>query len=91
MKAAMMQKIETANQAIDALGGHNAVAALFADDPRVALNWRKRGLPPNTYAALAPLLASRGLSFSPQLFGQRALAITPGSKRQRRRKNGGGK
>jgi hypothetical protein len=86
----MAEQITTANQAIDALGGHNAVAALFADDPRVALNWRKRGLPPNTYAVLAPLLASRGLSFSPQLFGQRAAAIPPAQavERRPRRKNG---
>ena len=43
--------------AIDALGGSTAVAHLFGLDERVVSNWRRRGLPPDTYAAMAPILA----------------------------------
>ena len=49
-----------AEMAIDALGGNTKVAELFGVDERLVSMWRLRGLPPNTYAALAPLLTEAG-------------------------------
>jgi hypothetical protein len=73
----MTQRIRTATEAINALGGTYAVAALFNEDARVISNWRRRGLPPNTYEALAPLLRKRGLRFAvDELFGQRLTTRT---------------
>lgn len=68
----MAHQIHTAAEAINALGGTYAIAKLFNLDPRVISNWRVRGLPPDTYHVMAPLLAKGGLSFDPdKLFGQR--------------------
>ena len=60
-------------EAIEALGGHIALARLFDVDTRVISNWYVRGLPPETHYALAPLLRQRGLKFSPRLFRQRMI------------------
>lgn len=89
----MAQEIKKPDQVINVLGGNNAVAALFGLDVRVVLNWHKRGLPADTYAALAPLLTARGLHFPLALFSQRELAsnISPTAHittRPYRRKNG---
>lgn len=91
----MAQEIKYPSQVIEALGGNNAVAALFDPelDVRVVVNWHRRQMPPDTYAALAPLLTARGLRFSPALFGQRTLArrVSPTAHittRPYRRKNG---
>jgi hypothetical protein len=70
-------RITSANQAIDVLGGTYKVARLFDLDPRVVSNWRSRGLPPDTYAVLAPALLNSGYTFSPLLFGQKLQAIQP--------------
>ena len=68
----MTHQIHTAAEAINALGGTYALAKLFGLDPRVISNWRTRGLPPDTYHTLAPLLEQRGLDFAAdKLFGQR--------------------
>lgn len=70
--------IKTAREAIDALGGYYAVAKLFGLDERVVSNWRTRGLPPDTYAVLGPLLREQGLRFSmQQLFRMRQPKSTP--------------
>jgi hypothetical protein len=87
----MAQEIKYPDQVINALGGNNAVAALFGLDVRVVLNWRSRGMPSDTYAALAPLLTARGLHFPLALFGQRSLVGEPTAQittRPYRRKNG---
>ena len=60
-----------AAMAIDALGGSTAVAHLFGLDERVVSNWRRRGLPPDTYAAMAPLLTKAGREAPPVMFNQR--------------------
>jgi hypothetical protein len=69
----MLDRAKFADQAIDALGGTMAVADLFKLDQRVVSNWRIRGFPPDTYAAIAPMLAARGRAVPPQFFGQRVL------------------
>lgn len=69
----MLDRKQFAHQAIDALGGTQSVADYLGIDQRVVTNWRVRGLPPDTYAALAPKLMSVGLKFSPELFGQRVV------------------
>ena len=70
----MVQQINSPGNVIDMLGGITKVAALFepALDIRVVCNWRTRGLPPDTFAVLGPLLAERGIKFSAErLFSQR--------------------
>jgi len=86
---AMGRKIDTAGQAIDYLGGTAKVAALFGIDPRIISNWRFRGLPPDTYAVMAPALQARGVVFGPELFRQRMQKIVPppyGDRRKRQPK-----
>jgi hypothetical protein len=79
-------RISSANQAIDALGGTAEVARLFDLDPRVVSNWRSRGLPPDTYAVMAPALIAQGHEFSPLLFGQKLHAAAYANDNSRRRK-----
>jgi len=75
-------RISSANQAIDALGGTAKVARLFDLDPRVVSNWRSRGLPPDTYAVMAPALTAQGCEFSPLLFGQKLHAAVTHERRR---------
>ena len=76
-----------ASMAIDALGGSTKVAELFGLDERVVSNWRRRGLPPDTYAAMAPLLIQAGREASPVMFRQR-MVLRKRVVRPPRRKNG---
>jgi hypothetical protein len=66
-------ELKTARQVIDALGGPYVVAKLFADnmDVRVVFNWRRRRLPPDTYAVLSQALTMRRIDVDPAVFGQR--------------------
>ena len=73
--------IASASEAINILGGTNKVAALFGISYRVVSNWHTRGLPPDTYAVMAPALTARGCTFSPLLFAQKIGR----TRRQRRR------
>jgi hypothetical protein len=79
----MWHKINSADQAIDELGGTLKVATLFGVDERVVSNWRKRGLPPDTYTGLAPLLVQKSIMFSDALFGMRTLVNRRPPKRKR--------
>ena len=82
-------KITSASQAIDALGGTAEVAQIFGLSYRVVSNWRSRGLPPDTYAVMAPALQARGVVFGPELFRQRMQKIVPppyGDRRKRQPK-----
>ena len=63
--------VSTATEAINVLGGTSAVAALFGISYRVVSNWHTRGLPPDTYAVMAPALTAQGCTFSPLLFAQK--------------------
>ena len=65
-----MATIQTADQAIDALGGTSRVASLFGIDARVVSNWRHRGLPPQTYDVMGRLLHGQSHRFNPALFSQ---------------------
>jgi len=65
--------LTTASHVIDALGGTGKVAALFGIDDRVVSNWRTRGMPPDTFAVLAPLLRGQGYRFKDELFSQRGM------------------
>lgn len=62
-----------ANTAIDALGGTLAVAELFGLTEQVVSNWRTRGLPPDTFDALGPILRRKGISAPGIMFRQRML------------------
>jgi len=68
---ARRMNIASATEAINVLGGTNKVAALFGISYRVVSNWHTRGLPPDTYAVMAPALTARGCTFSPLLFAQK--------------------
>lgn len=65
--------LTTASHVIDALGGTGKVAAIFGVDDRVVSNWRTRGMPPDTFAVLAPLLRGQGYRFKDELFSQRGM------------------
>ena len=65
--------LTTASHVIDALGGTGKAAAIFGIDDRVVSNWRARGLPPDTFAVLAPLLRGQGYQFNDTLFSQRSM------------------
>jgi hypothetical protein len=62
-----------AEMTIDALGRSTAVAHLFGIDERVVSNWKRRGLPPDTYAAMATLLTELGREAPPAMWRQRML------------------
>jgi hypothetical protein len=59
--------------AIKALGGSTKLAELFGLDERLVSNWRRRGLPPDTYVAMAPLLTALGREAPPIMWRQRML------------------
>jgi hypothetical protein len=65
--------LTSASHVIDALGGTGKTAAIFGLDDRVVSNWRSRGLPPDTFAVLAPMLRGQGYRFKDALFSQRGM------------------
>ena len=67
----MTERINMAGDVIDAAGGSTAVARLFDVDVRVVSNWRKRGLPPETFHVLQGVLAKHGKEAPPSLWRQR--------------------
>jgi hypothetical protein len=81
------QRAQYARMAIAALGGPVKVAELFGVDERLISNWGRRGLPPNTHAALPPLLAKLGRPTPPAMFGQRMILGTKVSRPPRRNGN----
>ena len=77
--------------AIGELGGSSAVAELLGIDERVVSNWPARGLPPDTYAALAPLLTKLGREAPPVMWRQRMLIRKRVKRPPRPKRNGNGK
>jgi len=77
-----------ATMAIDALEGSSKVAELLGIDERVVSNWPQRGLPPDTYAALAPLLVGLGREAPPAMFRQRMIVRKKVKRPPRRQANG---
>lgn len=68
----MDEQINTPDDAIDALGGTGATAKLFGiENLRVVSNWRKRGLPPETFLMFNEFLKERGRTANPALWRQR--------------------
>ena len=59
-----------ANTVIEALGGTMEVAKLFGYTEQRVCNWRKRGLPPDTYDALRPLVLKKVGSAPPLMWRQ---------------------
>lgn len=64
-------ELETSSDVIEALGGTQKVADMFGVEYGAAWNWRVRGLPSDTYAAMHEKLRRKGLSASPALWKQR--------------------
>jgi hypothetical protein len=55
-----MPNIETIDDAVDALGGNNAVAEMLGVQPNAVSQYKKRGyFPPYTYPILHPALRKR--------------------------------
>ena len=77
--------------AIYALGGSSAVAEILGIDERVVSNWPERGLPPDTYAALAPLLTKLGREAPPVMWRQRMALHKRVVRPPRPKRNGNGK
>jgi hypothetical protein len=65
-----MDRVKFANVAIDALEGTRSVAELFGFTEQRVFNWRKRGLPPESYDVLAPQLRKLRYEAPPVMFGQ---------------------
>ena len=63
--------LKTASDVIDALGGTQEVAGMFGLAYGVVWNWRDRGLPSDTYAAMHKKLARLRLSAPDELWKQR--------------------
>jgi hypothetical protein len=61
--------INTADEAIDRLGGTAKLARLLAVGDNVVSNWRTRGFPPGRYFEVGALLKEKRIKFSPALFG----------------------
>lgn len=62
--------IETAAQAIDALGGNAKVAAWLGTEPHTVSGWRRRGISRNhAMHFFAELAEKRGYSLRPGVFG----------------------
>jgi hypothetical protein len=64
-----INKVYSADEAIDRLGGPRIVADLLSTndrvvDERVVWNWRKRGFPWHRYPEIGDLLRREGLRFS---------------------------
>jgi hypothetical protein len=73
--ADMFEEINSADDAVEVLGGTTAVARLFGVDLRVVSNWRERGLPPDTYSGFKKLFEERGINMPPpSLWRHRELA-----------------
>jgi hypothetical protein len=77
--------------AIDALGGSSAVAELLGIDERVVSNWPARGLPPDTYDALAPLVRKKGIDAPAVMWRQRMIVRKRVVRPPRPRPNGNGR
>lgn len=80
--------VASATEAINILGGTNKVAAMFGISYRVVSNWHTRGLPPDTYAVLAPALTAKSCTFSPLLFAQKEGRSPRNHRSHRRRRIG---
>jgi len=68
---AELAPLKTAAEVIDALGGTQAVADMFRIGYGAAWNWRIRGLPADTYAAMQRELNHRGYMAPAVLWSQR--------------------
>lgn len=69
--------IKSGRDVIEALGGPYAVAAIFAEDVRVIMNWLHRGCPPATHHVLGAMLEARRFQYDPVLAFRQRAAATP--------------
>ena len=76
--------------AINALGGSSEVAYLLGIDERVVSNWPDRGLPPDTYDALAPLVRALKIDAPAVMWRQRMIVRKRVVRPPRPRPNGNG-
>lgn len=67
----MIRKLKTADQVIDSLGGPAGLSRMFGVGENTVSQWRKRGLPPETYTAMIAALQKRGFDAPPALWRMR--------------------
>ncbi len=72
------EEINNADDVIDVLGGTFELARLFGANPRAVSNWRRRGLPPETYWQLKKALNDMGFDAPRALWKQREFAPESG-------------
>jgi hypothetical protein len=65
-----INKVYSADEAIDRLGGPRTVGELLGVNERVVWNWRERGFPAHRYIEIRDLLRRQRLRFSPDLFAR---------------------
>ena len=71
----MSEKLTTADEVIDRLGGTNAVAALLGASAKAVSHYRRRGLPAETFIVLTQALNANGLYAPPSLWRMKELAL----------------
>lgn len=65
-----LERIETATEIIDRLGGNPAVAEIVGAKPKAVSNWRKsNGFPARTYLAITTALREHNAEAPPSLWG----------------------
>ena len=64
-----LKEVKSAREAIEAMGGNQAVAALTGKKTQHVTNWKKDGFPANTFLILTDELARLGYRASPKLWG----------------------
>lgn len=67
----MTDKISTATDVIDALGGPSVLARQLGIAQSTVSLWKRRGLPANWFDAINKLLSAKGLAAPPALFKMR--------------------
>lgn len=67
----MAEQIKTIEGVIDSLGGVETVAILIGSNPKAVYQWKRRGIPANTFYALTGLLNAKGLYAPPSLWNMK--------------------
>jgi hypothetical protein len=64
-----MERLTSASEILDELGGNASVAKLTGSTSKAVWNWRAaNSFPANTYVAITSALASKGKSAPPELW-----------------------
>ena len=70
---AQYRELWTVDEVIETLGGTNAVARAFGVTPGAVSQWRKEGLPADTFVAMSGLLMEQGMTAPSHFWGMREI------------------